>query len=116
MELIGNCPNCSREIRVAKEKGRMSRCPYCDEIFSIAKNMRVANVSKPVKPRHTGITNIDPTDTGKNIEITGVNIPFWKLTGFMLKWIIASIPSLVIIILIILVITHLFKEYVSILF
>jgi hypothetical protein len=116
MELIGNCPNCSREIRVTKEKGKRSRCPYCDEVFSIAKNMRVANVSKPVKRKHTAVTSIDPSDTYKNVEISGVKIPFWQLTGFMLKWVFASIPSLVIITIVILVIVHLFKQYVSVIF
>lgn len=116
MELIGNCPNCSREIKVTKEKGRNSRCPYCDEVFSIAKNMRVANSSRSVKQKHTGITSINPSDIKKNVEITGITIPFWPLTGFMLKWVFASIPSLVIIVTVILVIIHLYKEYISTLF
>ena len=111
MSLIGNCPHCSREIRVARSNKKNSRCPYCDGIFSIAENLRVESGSKENRTVGAPITRIDPTNSPRGVVVVGIDMPFQKIAAFMIKWTIASIPALFIWIILFLASLKLLKIY-----
>ena len=116
MELVGNCPHCSREIKVSKDSNKLTRCPYCDEVFSIAKNMRVSNVDRHYSQKKNPRANSASSNLPKSVSIVSVDIPFWPLVGFMMKWVIASLPALAFFIIFLFIMVRLVKNYAPSLF
>lgn len=103
---IIDCPNCKRSIEIQEcttniqspsqlSTPKTKSCPFC------AEDIR----TDAIKCKHCGemlnpdIKQQEQSKDCNQVVITGIKIPFWAMVSFIVNLAIASIPALIILIL-----------------
>lgn len=118
------CPNCNF-IEKDEVFGDPATCPKCGAIYEKALRVKAlrdklereqARAATPVAEEHSKPSrkgSVPPiaksVDTGAmHVKITDIDLPFWSMVQLLVKWALASIPALLILILIFVGFTSLF--------
>lgn len=105
------CPKCGaiyekalrvRELRDQMAAKKAAKKPV--ELASEAPKIRLANAANAVaegrKARETAAANKAEKRERQMVIVADIDMPFWSMVRFMVKWAIASIPAILILILI----------------
>ncbi len=79
------CRSCGKQVSVETESCPNCGTPYPAEGEKTARKLTMQAVGSAAK--------------GEPVHITDIDIPFWSMVVFMVKWAIASIPALLILFL-----------------
>lgn len=96
---MASCPDCGR-----KNPDRAKICDNCGAFLKPGKkpvSSGKAAASAPVRPQPA------PPAGPQKLIITDIQIPFWSIVMFTVKWVIASVPALTIVTLLILLLISL---------
>lgn len=94
-----SCPHCGEMAQApADVVGKNAICPYC------MKSFRIAAAGTPAAPlgRNKGVKLVLPMANPEsepepiNVIVTDVKMPFVSMIVFMIKWAIAAIPAMLI--------------------
>ena len=55
----------------------------------------------------------DLAEKSSSVKITDINMPFWSMVIFMVKWAIASIPAIIILMLLFMFLSFAFGGFVT---
>ncbi|MBT6870488.1 MAG: hypothetical protein HN820_06250 [Candidatus Marinimicrobia bacterium] len=114
---VGNCPECGESLQlIAFERGE---CPSCKAEISLSSiEDKVETCLECGEPRgkdyprfckcgfdyfSKGITEPTPKEIqpSQNVVVTDIKMSFSSMVEFMVKWAIASIPALIILVIIV---------------
>ena len=100
------CMNCQEDIIYMHQSikiGDEYKCSHCKHLGKITEDVQIEEVEKGESPIRKGIkatiakSKIDPP---QKVIVTDINMSFGSMVSFMVKWVIASIPALIILFLI----------------
>ena len=80
----------------------MGMCKGCGQIFSTVEMENgyckscKDGVTKEVKIDNTNLSSKNALEINQKVIVTDIKMPFWSMVFFMVKWVIASIPALII--------------------
>ena len=102
------CPKCSYEPTLSEQQSSPDKCPRCEVIYSKVKTAEAPVVNTPtpwaqrkaVELQAAGISKAPLSSSVNSVSIVDIKMPFWSMVSFMVKWAIASIPALIILIMI----------------
>ncbi len=97
------CPKCKYEPTMAEQISNKEECPKCGIFYEKYRAQQKENFS--VKTQVVADKPSVQTMAGQPVVVVGIQMRFWSMVVFMVKWAFAAIPALIIIGLIVTAIT-----------
>lgn len=103
------CPNCGafydKALRAKLLKdGAGVQTKYVEPVDAAPVKSRLSNASESVregrKQRAVAESKYDQTKISRSVIVTDIDMPFWSLVMFMVKFVLASVPAALIVFLI----------------
>ncbi|NHZ84995.1 MAG: hypothetical protein GWP19_03840 [Planctomycetia bacterium] len=100
------CENCQEDIIYMHQSINISdeyKCSHCKHVGKITEDTQIEEVEKGESTIRKGIkaaiakSKIDPP---QKVIVTDINMSFGSMVSFMVKWVIASIPAIIILFMI----------------
>lgn len=129
------CPSCDHDAPAA-EYGDPMRCPACGAYYEKALKLKLlasagpavvepARETKRVAPQKSGglrlaSDHVEVATRGLDgvqpVVVVDIQMRFWSMMVFMVKWMFAAIPALIVFIAMIAVLSTVFGTFFSVLF
>lgn len=92
------CPNCDF-IEKDEVFGSPPKCPACGALYDKAVRLRELKEQRSQPPMPA--LKAGGSNEVAQVKITDIDIPFWSMVQLMVKWALASVPAVLILLLII---------------
>ena len=97
-----NCPQCGKEMSFSEKKrsigGDQMIGDECGHAITVFKYDKI--ISGEVKVDVKLLETIKNQSNSQNVTITDIKMPFGSMVEFMVKWVLASIPAIIILIIV----------------
>ncbi|HMP77744.1 MAG TPA: hypothetical protein PKE12_15720, partial [Kiritimatiellia bacterium] len=101
-DMIFNCPQCQQSLDIDDvHAGRDIQCPACGRYITVP---GAAPSAPPIVPdglieqSRSNIPNFN-RNTPQDVRVVDVKMPFGSMVIFMIKWALAAIPAMIILVL-----------------
>ena len=96
------CPKCAHEPTLTEIQNSPDSCPSCGVIYEKYRQAQARpapadkkTVSKVTRAR-AAINGEFIDDNAQYVVVTDIRMRFWSMVIFMVKWVLASIPAIII--------------------
>jgi hypothetical protein len=114
------CDECGSPLPSIEEKHQVNERSYPLKNTSDFKETNTSIVNDDlliqIRKLNDTVANIETNTRNKEIVIQNIDMPFWSIVRFMVKWSIASIPAAIILIIIGAILTAIFSGLFTALF
>ena len=98
-----DCPNCGKPTYVPSKSTSPPETPNVPAAVVTAKavtsqNAPPAILSAAPSPQTTSRSNIPPQPS--RVVVTDIQMPFWSMVVFMIKWAVAAVPAFIMLVVI----------------
>ncbi|MEL0629777.1 hypothetical protein [Psychromonas aquatilis] len=96
------CDACEALIKVGDARFGDKDTAFCKRCYSTVDIEKIAEskVSISESEEHTEDMSIEIDNDKQNVIVRDIKMPFWSMVEFMVKWAIASIPALIILLVV----------------
>jgi hypothetical protein len=119
MDISFNCSKCGQSMVIDEDAAGVTiDCPNCGEPSHVPSQSAVVadepepfavSTSPPLSPEPPAqILPPNSVTTRTEVVVTGIQMPFWSVVAFMIKWAVASIPAAIVLITIFFLLWFLF--------
>lgn len=100
------CPKCEYEPTLAEQMSNKEECPECGVFYEkyLAQQKENFSLKTQAAPNKPAVQ----ATTGQPVIVVDIQMRFWSMVVFMVKWAFAAIPALIIIAVIITVLSGFF--------
>lgn len=105
------CPKCKYEPTMAEQINNKEECPKCGIFYEKYRAQQKENFS--VKTKTVSDKPAVQATMGQPVIVVDIQMRFWSMVVFMVKWAFAAIPALIIIALIITALTMFLTGFIS---